>query len=158
MLEVGQMAPDFSLMDHAGGARSLAAVRGQWVVVYFYPRDDTPGCTKEACGFRDSLPRFTGLNAQIWGVSADDSKAHQKFVTKFDLNFPLLVDPDQSMLQAYGAWVEKSMYGKKYMGVQRITYLIDPDGRVAHVWPKVSPEEHPAEVAEVLAKLQGGAG
>jgi peroxiredoxin Q/BCP len=156
MLEVGQAAPDFSLMDHAGTERSLASARGQWLVVYFYPRDDTPGCTKEACGFRDSLPQFSDLNALIWGVSADDSKAHQKFVAKFDLNFPLLVDPDQTMLQAYGAWVEKSMYGKKYMGVQRITYLIDPDGKVAHVWPKVSPEEHPAEVAAVLSQLCGG--
>jgi peroxiredoxin Q/BCP len=155
MLEVGQAAPDFSLIDHMGNERSLSAAHGQWLVVYFYPRDDTPGCTKEACGFRDSLPQFSDLNALIWGVSADDSKAHQKFAAKFELNFPLLVDPDQSMLQAYGAWVEKSMYGKKYMGVQRITYLIDPEGKVAHVWPKVSPEEHPAEVAAILSQLRG---
>jgi thioredoxin-dependent peroxiredoxin len=154
MLEVGQMAPDFSLLDHEGTRRSLSDVRGQWVVLYFYPRDDTSGCTKEACGFRDDLPRFEGLNASVWGVSADDERSHQKFASKFDLNFPLLVDPDKSMITAYGAWVEKSMYGKTYMGVPRITYLIDPEGRIAKVWPKVTPEEHPREVAVALAELQ----
>ena len=154
MLEVGQIAPDFSLQDQEGHARSLADARGKWVVVYFYPRDDTPGCTKEACAFRDDLPRFEGLNALVWGVSADDAQAHQKFARKFDLNFPLLVDPDKSMLEAYGAWVEKSMYGKTYMGVQRITYLLDPEGKVARAWPKVKPDEHAEEVATALAELQ----
>jgi peroxiredoxin Q/BCP len=154
MLKVGQLAPGFSLQDQEGHARSLAEARGRWVVVYFYPRDDTPGCTKEACAFRDGLPRFQGLNALVWGVSADDAQAHQKFARKFDLNFPLLVDPDKSMLEAYGAWVEKSMYGKTYMGVQRITYLIDPEGKVARAWPKVKPEEHAEEVAAALAELQ----
>jgi thioredoxin-dependent peroxiredoxin len=154
MLEVGQMAPDFSLRDQEGVRRSLADARGQWVVLYFYPRDDTSGCTKEACGFRDDLPRFEGLNAKVWGVSADDERSHQKFAAKFDLNFPLLVDPDKAMITAYGAWVEKSMYGKTYMGVPRITYLIDPSGKVAKVWAKVSPEKHPAEVAAALAEFQ----
>jgi len=154
MLEVGQIAPDFSLQDQEGQTRSLADARGRWVVVYFYPKDDTPGCTKEACAFRDGLPRFEGLNAVVWGVSADDEKAHRKFADKFGLNFPLLVDPDKSMLEAYGAWVEKSMYGKRYMGVQRITYLIDPEGKVARVWPKVKPEEHAEEVATALAELR----
>jgi thioredoxin-dependent peroxiredoxin len=154
MLEVGQIAPEFSLEDQEGDVRSLADARGRWVVVYFYPRDDTPGCTKEACAFRDGLPRFQGLNAVVWGVSADDAQAHQKFARKFDLNFPLLVDPDKSMLEAYGAWVEKSMYGKTYMGVQRITYLIDPEGKVARAWPKVKPDEHAGEVAAALAELQ----
>ncbi len=154
MLEVGQIAPDFSLQDQEGGVRSLADARGRWVVVFFYPRDDTPGCTKEACAFRDDLPRFQGLNALVWGVSADDAQAHQKFARKFDLNFPLLVDPDKSMLEAYGAWVEKSMVGKTYMGVQRITYLIDPEGKVARAWPKVKPDEHAEEVAAALAELQ----
>jgi len=154
MLEVGQIAPDFSLHDQEGQVRSLADARGRWVVVYFYPKDDTPGCTKEACAFRDGLPRFDGLNAVVWGVSADDEKAHRKFAEKFGLNFPLLVDPDKGMLEAYGAWVEKSMYGKRYMGVQRITYLIDPDGKVAKAWPKVKPEEHAEEVAAALAELQ----
>jgi thioredoxin-dependent peroxiredoxin len=154
MLEVGQIAPEFSLHDQEGQTRSLAAARGRWVVVYFYPRDDTPGCTKEACAFRDDLPRFEGLNAIVWGVSADDEKAHRKFAAKYDLNFPLLVDPDKAVLEAYGAWVEKSMYGKSYMGVQRITYLIDPEGKVAKAWPKVKPEEHAEEVAAALAELQ----
>lgn len=154
MLEVGQVAPDFRLLDQDGETRSLTDARGRWVVVYFYPKDDTPGCTKEACSFRDDLPRFEGLNALVWGVSADDERAHQKFVQKYDLNFPLLVDPDKTMLSAYGAWVEKSMYGKTYMGVARVTYLIDPEGRVARVWRKVSPEEHAAEVAAALAELQ----
>ena len=154
MLEVGQIAPDFSLHDQDGQVRSLADARGRWVVVYFYPRDDTPGCTKEACAFRDGLPRFDGLNAVVWGVSADDEKAHRKFAAKLELNFPLLVDPDKGMLEAYGAWVEKSLYGKRYMGVQRITYLIDPDGKVARAWPKVKPEEHAEEVAVVLAELR----
>lgn len=154
MLEVGQIAPDFNLQDQEGQTRSLADARGRWVVVYFYPKDDTPGCTKEACAFRDGLPRFEGLNAVVWGVSADDEKAHRKFADKFGLNFPLLVDPDKAMLEAYGAWVEKSMYGKRYMGVQRITYLIDPEGKVARVWPKVKPEEHAEEVATALAELR----
>jgi thioredoxin-dependent peroxiredoxin len=154
MLEVGQKAPEFALLDQEGTVRSLAAARGRWVVLYFYPRDDTSGCTKEACGFRDDLPRFEGLNAHVWGVSADDERSHRKFAAKFDLNFPLLVDPDKSMIMAYGGWVEKSMYGKTYMGVPRITYLIDPEGRVAKAWAKVKPEEHPGEVAEALAELQ----
>jgi thioredoxin-dependent peroxiredoxin len=154
MLEVGQVAPDFSLFDQAGTRRSLSAVLGSWVVVYFYPKDDTPGCTKEACSFRDAMPRFDALDAVVWGVSADDEGAHRRFTSKFDLNFPLLVDPDKAMISAYGAWVEKSRYGKTYMGVPRVTYLIDPEGKVAKVWPKVSPEGHAEEVAAALAELR----
>jgi len=154
MLEVGQVAPEFSLLDQDGQRRSLADVRGSWVVVYFYPKDDTPGCTKEACAFRDALPRFDGLNAVVWGVSANDESAHRKFVAKYELNFPLLVDPDRAMIEAYGAWTEKSMYGKTYMGVPRITYLIDPEGKVAKAWPKVRPEAHADEVAAALVELQ----
>jgi thioredoxin-dependent peroxiredoxin len=154
MLEVGQVAPHFSLLDQDGARRSLSDARGSWVVVYFYPRDDTPGCTKEACSFRDGLPRFEALDAVVWGVSADDEGAHRKFASKYDLNFPLLVDPDRTMISAYGAWVEKSRYGKTYMGVPRVTYLIDPDGKVARVWSSVSPEGHADEVAAALAELQ----
>jgi len=154
MLEVGQIAPDFSLQDQDGQTRSLADARGRWVVVYFYPRDDTPGCTKEACAFRDGLPRFGRLDALVWGVSADDGRAHQKFAAKYGLNFPLLVDAGRSMLEAYGAWVEKSMAGRSYMGVQRITYLIDPEGKVARAWAKVKPEAHAEEVAAALVELQ----
>ncbi|MDF1522578.1 MAG: peroxiredoxin [Trueperaceae bacterium] len=155
MLEVGQVAPPFSLVDQGGTVRSLADTGGKWLVLYFYPKDDTPGCTKEACAFRDGLPRFEGLDAVVWGVSANDAKDHRKFADKYDLNFPLLVDPDKSMLEAYGAWTEKSMYGKTYMGVPRITYLIDPKGQVARVWPKVKPEEHGDEVAGALEELRG---
>lgn len=155
MLEVGQVAPPFSLVDQDGTARSLADAGGKWLVLYFYPKDDTPGCTKEACAFRDGLPRFEGLDAVVWGVSANDAKDHRKFADKYDLNFPLLVDPDKSMLETYGAWAEKSMYGKTYMGVLRITYLIDPQGHVARVWPKVKPEEHADEVAAALEELRG---
>ena len=155
MLEVGQVAPPFSLADQDGTMRSLTDVGGKWLVLYFYPKDDTPGCTKEACSFRDGLPRFEGLDAVVWGVSANDAKDHRKFADKYDLNFPLLVDPDKSMLETYGAWTEKSMYGKTYMGVPRITYLIDPKGLVARVWPKVKPEEHADEVAAALEELRG---
>ena len=154
MLEVGQAAPEFTLVDQDGTARSLADARGKWLVLYFYPKDDTPGCTKEACSFRDGLPRFEGLDAVVWGVSADDAKAHRKFAEKYELNFPLLVDPEKDVLQSYGAWVEKSMYGKTYMGVQRVTYVIDPAGKVARVWPKVKPEAHADEVAAALEELR----
>lgn len=154
MLEVGQVAPEFTLFDQVGDRRSLADARGRWLVLYFYPKDDTPGCTKEACAFRDATPRFEGLDAVVWGVSADDERAHQKFARKYDLNFPLLVDPDKSTLSAYGAWAEKCMYGRTYMGVPRITYLIDPKGKVARVWPKVSPEGHAEEVAAALEELR----
>ena len=155
MLEVGQSAPAFTLVDQDGASRSLADANGKWLVLYFYPKDDTPGCTKEACAFRDGLPRFEGLDAVVWGVSADDAKAHRKFADKYELNFPLLIDPEKGMLEAYGAWIEKSMYGKAYMGVQRITYLIDPAGAVARVWPKVKPEEHADEVAAALEEIRG---
>ena len=154
MLEVGQTAPAFTLVDQDGTSRSLADARGKWLVLYFYPKDDTPGCTKEACSFRDGLPRFEDLDAVVWGVSADDVKAHRKFADKYDLNFPLLVDPEKDMLEAYGAWTEKSMYGKTYMGVPRITYVIDPAGTVARVWPKVKPDEHADEVAAALEELR----
>ncbi|MFN2321978.1 MAG: thioredoxin-dependent thiol peroxidase [Trueperaceae bacterium] len=154
MLEVGQAAPAFTLVDQDGTSRSLADVRGKWLVLYFYPKDDTPGCTKEACAFRDGLPHFEGLDAVVWGVSADDGKAHRKFADKYDLNFPLLVDPEKDVLEAYGAWTEKSMYGKTYMGVQRITYVIDPSGNVARAWPKVKPEEHADEVAAAIEELR----
>lgn len=154
MLEVDQIAPDFSLKDQAGTQRSLSDARGSWLVLYFYPKDDTPGCTTEACSFRDTLPRFENLDALVWGVSADDEAAHEAFTQKYDLNFPLLVDPDRSMLEAYGTWGERQFAGNRYMGVSRTTYLIDPEGRVARVWVQVDPEVHAQEVAEVLEELQ----
>lgn len=155
MVDVGSEAPDFELEDQDGGSHSLSGYRGRWVVLYFYPKDDTPGCTKEACGFRDRLPELTHQNAVVLGVSADDQASHARFATKHQLSFPLLVDPDKKVLEAYDAYGEKSMYGRTFMGVKRVTYLIDPDGKVARTWPKVKAAEHPAEVAEALARLAG---
>ncbi len=154
MLEVGNPAPAFELQDQDGKIHRLDDYRGQWLVVYFYPKDDTPGCTKEACGFRDASADLTARNAAVLGVSADDAAAHQKFAGKHDLNFPLLVDPEKQMLEAYGAWGEKQMYGKRYMGVNRITYIIDPEGRVAKAWPKVKADGHAEEVRAALGELQ----
>jgi len=154
MLEVGEQAPAFDLADQDGQRHTLDGYRGRWLVVYFYPKDDTPGCTKEACSFRDAASELAALGAVVVGVSADDAGAHQKFAQKYDLNFPLLVDPDKAMLEAYGAWGEKQMYGKRYMGVARITYVIDPDGKVANVWPKVKAEGHADEVRAALTELQ----
>lgn len=154
MLEVGNPAPAFELQDQDGKLHRLDDYRGQWLVVYFYPKDDTPGCTKEACGFRDASADLTARNAAVVGVSADDAAAHQKFAGKYDLNFPLLVDPEKQMLEAYGAWGEKQMYGKRYMGVNRITYIIDPEGRVAKAWPKVKADGHAEEVRAALGELQ----
>ena len=154
MLEVGDQAPSFELEDHGGQVHTLEGYQGRWLVVYFYPKDDTPGCTKEACSFRDAASDLHALDAVVLGVSADDAAAHRKFAQKHALNYPLLVDPDKEMLEAYGAWTEKQMYGKSYMGVARITYVIDPEGRVAKVWPKVKADGHANEVRAALAELQ----
>jgi len=154
MLEVGDQAPAFELQDQDGATHSLKDYQGRWLVLYFYPKDDTPGCTKEACGFRDASDGLAALDAAVIGVSADDAAAHRKFAQKYELNFPLLVDPEKSVLEGYGAWTEKQMYGKRYMGVARITYLIDPDGRIAQVWPKVKAEGHADEVRAALEALR----
>jgi thioredoxin-dependent peroxiredoxin len=155
MLSVGDQAPGFSLQDQDGVTRSLEDYSGRWLVVYFYPKDDTPGCTKEACGFRDANADLAALDAAVVGVSADSASAHAKFAAKYELNFPLLVDPDKAMLEAYGAWGEKQMYGKRYMGVVRVTYIIDPQGKVAKAWPKVQAEGHADEVRAALEELKG---
>jgi peroxiredoxin Q/BCP len=154
MLEVGNEAPLFSLTDQNGIEHVLEAYRGSWVVLFFYPRDDTSGCTKEACSFRDEQSAFAELDATVFGLSADDQASHAKFASKFSLEYPLLVDPDKTTLTAYGAWGEKKMYGKSYFGVSRITYLIDPDGKIAHAWPKVKPEDHASEVRNVLVRIR----
>lgn len=148
MIDAGQAFPDFSLQDQSGATISLGALRGKPVVIYFYPKDDTSGCTAEACGFRDRLPDIPG--ATVLGVSPDDIKSHKKFAEKFGLNFSLLADTDHSLAEAVGVWVEKSMYGKKYMGIERTTFLLDGDGKVTRVWRKVKPAEHAAEVVEAL--------
>ncbi|MCB1599872.1 MAG: thioredoxin-dependent thiol peroxidase [Xanthomonadales bacterium] len=153
MLQVGDAVPDFSLESDSAGTISSKKLRGQRYVIYFYPKDDTPGCTKEACSFRDNIPRFKDLGVPVFGASPDDAKAHGKFVTKYQLNFPLLIDPEKKLLEAFGVWVEKSMYGRTYFGVQRATFVIDAKGKVEHVWPKVKAEGH---AAQVLEYLQGG--
>lgn len=151
-LREGDPAPPFTA-ETSGGARvSLADFAGQHVILYFYPKDDTPGCTKEACGFRDAYAQFQQRGAVILGVSTDPVKSHDKFVKKFELPFPLLADTDKKIVEAYGVWGEKSFMGRKYMGTHRVTFLIGPDGRIRKIWPTVKPEEHPAEVLAELAK------
>ena len=155
MLTIGATAPDFHLNNEEGKTISNAGLEGQRFVLYFYPKDDTPGCTKQACGFRDNLPAFNKLNVPVFGISADDEKTHGKFVKKYNLNFSLLADPEHSICDAFGVWVEKNMYGKKYFGIQRSTFVISGNGKIEQVWAKVSPETH---AEEVLAYLNAGAG
>ncbi|WP_428390113.1 thioredoxin-dependent thiol peroxidase [Mucisphaera sp.] len=151
LTDPGKKAPALTLRDESGKAHKLSDYAGKWVVLYFYPKDDTSGCTKQACQFRDGLPAFKKSKAVILGVSPDDETSHTKFIAKHDLNFPLLADPDASICAKYGVWQEKSMYGKKYMGVVRTTYLINPEGKVAERWDKV---KVPGHADEVLAKLK----
>lgn len=152
-LEVGAKAPAFTLLTDQGTKAKLSDFKGSPVVLYFYPKDDTPGCTKEACAFRDASKELKKLGAVVLGVSPDSSESHAKFRDKYSLNFTLLADPDHALAEAYGAWREKNMYGKKSMGVQRSTYLIDASGKVAKVWKKVSVDGHDAQVIEALREL-----
>jgi peroxiredoxin Q/BCP len=152
LIEPGQPAPAFTLKDQDGKTHKLSDYRGRWVVLYFYPRDNTPGCTIQACGFRDNHSKLQKLNAVVLGVSPDDEKAHQKFVEKRKLSFPLLVDPDQAIATKYGAWREKKLFAKKYMGIVRTTYLIDPQGKVARRWDKVKVAGHVADVIKTISK------
>ena len=154
-LAVGDKAPDFSVPGDSGSTISLSDYKGKHVVLYFYPKDDTPGCTKEACGFRDNLKDFDDLQAAVIGVSKDTPAKHDKFKDKYDLNFPLASDEDGKICDDYGVWVEKNMYGKKYMGIERATYLIDPDGKIAHIWRKVKVKGHVEDVRDVLKEAQG---
>ncbi|MDA0702083.1 MAG: thioredoxin-dependent thiol peroxidase [Proteobacteria bacterium] len=147
-VDVGDKAPDFTMATDGGGKLSLKALKGRKVVLYFYPRDDTPGCTTEACGFRDNLPDFSKVDAEIVGVSRDTVAKHDKFKAKYDLPFALASDEDGAVCEAYGVWVEKNMYGKKSMGIQRSTFLIDEKGVIRNVWRKVKVKDH---VEEVLA-------
>jgi len=150
MLKEGDKAPDFALSDEAGNTVSLKNFAGKKVVVYFYPKDDTPGCTKEACGFRDNYDAILGKGAVVIGISPDDETSHEKFKSKFDLPFYLLADPEKQVIQAFGAWGEKKMYGKSYEGVLRSTFVIGEDRTVIKAWPKVKPDEHAEEVLGVL--------
>jgi peroxiredoxin Q/BCP len=150
-IQEGKAAPTFTLADAAGKKVSLGDFAGRNVILYFYPRDDTPGCTKEACGFRDAWKEIGKLDAVVLGVSADGAASHQKFVAKFKLPFPLLSDPDRKVMKTYGAYGEKMMYGKKTVGVIRSTVWIGPDGKVKKHWARVAnAEEHPAKVLEAL--------
>ena len=153
-VEEGKPAPAFTLTADDGTQVQLSAFKGRPVVLYFYPRDDTPGCTTEACAFRDRKQELVSLGAQILGISPDNVASHVKFRDKFQLNFPLLADPDHEVADKYGAWREKNMYGKTSMGIQRSTFLIDPQGKVAKVWQRVRVEGHDQEVVDALRALK----
>ena len=150
---IGSPAPDFTLPTDGGGSVTLSALKGKPVVLYFYPKDDTTGCTAQACGFRDQLPDFSGVGATIIGISKDSVKSHDKFKAKYSLPFTLASDAEPGQVcESYGTWVEKSMYGRKYMGIERATFLIDKDGVVRQIWRKVKVAGH---VAEVLTAVKG---
>ncbi len=155
MLKVGDKAPDFTLPDQDGRPVALKDFQGDWLVLYFYPKDMTPGCTTEACNFQEALPAFEGLKARVAGVSKDSVARHRRFADKYGLTFPLLSAEESDMIERYGAWQEKNLYGRKYMGIVRMTYIIDPDGRVAKVFPKVKAKTHAAEVRAALEELRG---
>ena len=150
MLEVGDKAPEFNLESSDGGNVSLDQLQGKKIVIYFYPKDDTPGCTIEACEFRDSNKEIINAGAVVFGVSKDNITSHQKFISKFDLNFPLLSDEDGEMCVSYGAWGEKRSFGKTSLGILRITFLIDEFGVIAKIWKNVKPQGHSKEVLEAI--------
>lgn len=152
--EVGSKAPAFDLPAFPKGRYKLSGLKGKYVVLYFYPRDNTPGCTTEACDFRDRHEAMTAANTVVLGVSTDSVESHQKFIEKFELPFPLLADEDHALAEKYGVWVEKNMYGKKSMGMQRATFLIDPAGKIAAVWPKVKVDGHAEAVVAKIQELQ----
>ena len=149
-LKEGDVAPEFSAATSGGGKASLADFKGKNVVLYFYPRDDTPGCTKEACAFRDQFAEFKKSGAVVLGVSTDPVKSHDKFVAKFKLPFLLLADEDKKIVAAYGVWGEKTFMGRKYQGTHRVTFLIGSDGRIKKIWPQVKPDEHAEGVLAAL--------
>lgn len=154
-LQIGDKAPNFSLPNQDNAEISLQDFRGSWVVLYFYPKDKTPGCTQEACDFRDNLANLSGLNAVVLGVSPDSVKTHQSFIDKESLNFTLLSDTDKKTLKAYGAWGLKKLYGKEYKGVIRSTFVIDPQGKIAFLWKNVKVKGHIDAIKEKLQELQG---
>ena len=151
MISIGDNAPQFTLSTNGGDQFSLADAAGKYLILYFYPKDDTPGCTKEAIGFSEASAAFDAQNAMVVGVSRDTVKKHDKFIGKYDLRIPLISDEEGGLCEAFGTWVEKNMYGKTYMGIERATFLISPDGKVLHIWRKVKVRGH---VEEVLAQLQ----
>jgi len=149
-LKVRQKAPDFTVTNDAGQKVKLSDFKGKKIILYFYPKDDTPGCTSEACAFRDGIEEIESRGAVVLGVSTDSVESHKKFKNKFDLNFPLLADTDKKIVEAYGTWKEKSMYGKKYMGIERTTFIIDEQGKISHIFPKVKVDEHYDQVLDAL--------
>jgi len=149
-LKVGDKAPDFNVSTDAGQKVKLSDFKGKKIVLYFYPKDDTPGCTKEACAFRDGISEIKDRGAVVLGVSTDSVDSHKKFSSKFDLNFPLLADTDKKIVEAYGVWKEKINYGKKYMGIERTTFIINKEGKISHIFPKVKVDEHYDEVIDAL--------
>ena len=153
MPEVGKKAPAFTLTADSGAKVQLSKLKGAPVVLYLYPKDDTPGCTVEAKEFRDAMKDFKKAGVHVFGLSPDPVEKHCKFIDKHGLNFPLLADPEHTVIEKYGCWVEKNMYGKKFMGVQRATFLIDKDGKIAQVWPKVKPQGHAKEVLAAAKAL-----
>lgn len=154
-LHEGDKAPDFSLPDQNGDTHMLSDYEGEWVLLYFYPKDDTPGCTKEACTIRDNFPHFKKLGITVLGASVDSVAKHQKFVGKYDLPFTLLADEDKSLVNAYGVWGKKKFMGREYMGTKRMSFLIDPKGKIAKVYEDVKPAEHAEEVLEDVKRLRG---
>ncbi len=153
MIKEGDIAPDFALPDQKGKIHKLSDYEGKWLLIYFYPKDDTPGCTKEACGFRDNLPHFEKNKLTVIGVSTDSVKSHQKFANKHKLSFPILADTDKKTVNDYGVWQQKSFLGHKYSGIVRSSFLVGPDGQVVKVYPKVNPLKHVKQVLEDFEEL-----
>ena len=149
-IEIGAPAPDFTLPKSGGGTLSLSDLRGRKIVLYFYPKDDTSGCTTQACGLRDVYPRIEAKDAVVLGVSPDGVKSHDRFAARFELPFPLLADEDHAVAEAYGVWKERSMYGKTFMGIERSTFLIDENGKIERVWRGVKPAQHAADMLAAL--------
>lgn len=152
-IKVGDKAPSFKLKNQDDELISLTDFKGKKIVLYFYPKDDTPGCTKESCNFRDEFPKFGKLNAEIIGVSVDSVESHKKFTVKYKLPFDLLADDKKEIVEKYGVWKEKNMYGRKYMGIERTTFIVDEDGKIANIFAKVKVDDHNKEVMEALKVL-----
>lgn len=154
MLQIGKKAPDFKLFDQNNKAHKLSNYKGSWVVIYFYPKDDTPGCTKEACSFRDNLPKLGKLGAQVFGISVDSVSRHAKFANKYNLPFTLLADEEKQVVEKFEVWGKKQFMGREYMGTLRTTFIINPEGKIAKIYEQVKPENHGEEVLADLKLLQ----
>ena len=154
MLEIGKSVPQFSLPDQDGKIHNIKDYKGQWVIIYFYPKDLTPGCTTEACNFQEALPDFNSIDAVIFGISKDSVKQHKKFANKYNLQFSLLSDENSDVCEQFGVWQKKSMYGKEYMGIARSTFIVNPDGKIVKVYPKVNVKEHHSEILNDLKELK----